>query len=59
MSGEPRDPFTLNVVDLSGAKSPSSPKWTGNVGATHSIGLPAKLRLIARVDYSDIVGISF
>jgi hypothetical protein len=62
MSGESKnviDRFTLSVVDLSGAKSPSSPKWTGNVSATYWIGLSANLRFIPRVDYSYIVGMSF
>jgi hypothetical protein len=40
------DSFTYRVVDLHVAKSPFSLKWTGNVGATYSIGLPANLRLI-------------
>ena len=43
-----------NIVDLSGAKSPFSPKWTGNVGASYAISLPGNLRLIPRIDYSYI-----
>ena len=43
-----------NVVDLSGAKSPFSPKWTGNVGVSYTLNLPGDMRLIPRVDYSYI-----
>ncbi len=51
------NPYLLppnNVVDLSGAKSPFSPKWTGNVGVSYTINLPGDMRLIPRVDYSYI-----
>lgn len=50
----PPPPAGSNVVDLSGAKSPFTPKWTGNVGVAYAIHLPADMTLTPRVDYAYI-----
>ena len=48
------DPFRIppdNVVNLSGAKIPFSPEFTGNIGLAYDIKL-GDLTLTPRVDYS-------
>jgi iron complex outermembrane receptor protein len=50
----PPAPAGSNVVDLSGAHSPFSPKWTGNVGVGYAIHLAGDLTLTPRVDYAYI-----
>lgn len=50
------DPFRTapdNVVNLSGARTPFSPEWTGNVGLAYAIPI-GDLKLTPRVDVSYI-----
>ena len=46
------NPFTGALVDLSGAKSPFTPKWTGNVGVQYAIHLPWDMTLTPRADFA-------
>ncbi len=45
------DPFTTQEVDLSGRRTPYSPKWTGNVGIARDLHL-GDYMLTPRVDLS-------
>ena len=45
------DPFTGQTVDLTGAKAPFAPEWSGNLGVGYEISLPGAT-LVPRVDYS-------
>jgi len=44
------DPFTGQFVDLTGAKVPFSPEFTGNIGLAYDIPLGANFRLTPRID---------
>ena len=48
------DPFTGQTVDLTGAKSPFSPEFTGNIGLAYSIPMGSGMALTPRVDVSSI-----
>jgi len=47
------DPFTGTLVDLSGAKIPFSPEFTGNVGIAYDFKL-GSMTLTPRVDFSHV-----
>jgi iron complex outermembrane receptor protein len=47
-------PFTGETVDLTGAKSPFSPEFTGNVGVEYQFPVGNGLTLRPRIDYSHI-----
>jgi iron complex outermembrane receptor protein len=48
------DPFSGQTVDLTGAHSPFSPEWTGNVGVAYELPIFAGMTLTPRLDYSYI-----
>lgn len=48
------DPFTLEVVDLTGAESPFAPDFTLNVGVEYTFRLARDLTLRPRLDYAHI-----
>jgi iron complex outermembrane receptor protein len=52
--GPPPAPQIAHIVNLSGARVPFSPEFTGNLGLAYDIGLGAGLTLTPRVDVSHI-----
>lgn len=51
---DPSTPELENLVDLSGAESPFSPEFTGNVGAQYTFELDNGVTLTPRLDYAHI-----